>query len=311
MKWSSLEETFEFSCIHCTLHSLFLKGEGPILEYADYILQDDFFNRIEITHIADKLVRREFTHRARICRVNRSYLMQPVIFGKKLNPHSQLLEERKRSLHEMNLCLEEAAEIEADTVLFCSGPNDSEDEKVVTQAYVDLIEALSERASVLGLKLLLEPFDDRVDKKRWIGSNERLKLLMEETKHIPNFSLVAELSHFPLLHETVASMMEEIGNHLGHVHIGNCVLTQSDARYGDSHPYFGYPQGCNDVNEVADFFYSLTKVGYLGADRAGSVGIEIIPQQDERIVDVLMNAKRTVRKAWINAKHRLNSEGIV
>ncbi|QCT01736.1 hypothetical protein E6C60_1018 [Paenibacillus algicola] len=211
----------------------------------------------------------------------------------------------------MNLCLEEAAEIEADMVLFCSGPNDSEDEELVSQAYVDLIGVLSERASVLGLELLLEPFDDKVDKKRWMGSNERLMLLLEKTKDISNFSIVAELSHFPLLQETVTGVMTAMGHHPGHVHIGNCVLTQSDARYGDSHPYFGYPQGCNDVPEIADLLCSLAKAGYLGGDTAGSLGIEIIPRQDEQVKDILMNAKRTVRAAWRQAKQQLHMEGAV
>ena len=45
--------------------------------------------------------------------------------------------------------------------------------------------------------------------------------------------------------------------------MGNCVVDPDTPGYGDLHPYFGWPGGCNDVPELVDFLRALFKIGYL------------------------------------------------
>lgn len=159
--------------------------------------------------------------------------------------------------------------------------------------------ALHEKAAALDIRQVLEPFDDRLDKKRLFGATDRVIALMERLPpDWTHFSVPADLSHIPLLGDDVGTTVSRLAPYLGHVHIGNGVMDRGDDRFGDSHPYFGYPGGCNDTPEVSVFLAALMRAGYLSPDRKRTLGIEIIPAADEDARDVLAGARRTLSSAW-------------
>ncbi len=300
MRWSSqVQDHLEISCVHAALNPLFPKGEGPILETAELVFHDEFYGRIEMAHIADSAVRRKFAQRADKCKVNRTFLAQPTVFAERLNPHSADRAERERAIRRLSDCLDEAAEIGADMMAFCSGPADGSRTADSLAYYAEAIAALHEKAAALDIRLVLEPFDDRLDKKRLFGVTDRVIALMERLPpDWTHFSILVDLSHIPLLGEDVGTTVVRLAPYLGHVHIGNGVADREDDRFGDSHPYFGYPGGCNDTSEVSAFLAALIRSGYLSPDRKRTLGIEIA---DEDARDVLAGAKRTLRSAWSRA----------
>jgi sugar phosphate isomerase/epimerase len=294
-----IQDHLEISCIHCALNPQFLKGEGPLLEFADYILHDDFFNRIEIAHITDPAIRRKLVQRAEICRVNRTFLAQPTVFTQQLNMGSLDRAERERAIQQLRICLDEAQEIGADMMTFCSGPADGTDLSVGMDYYADGIAELHRRAEELRIHLILEPFDEQLDKKRFFGSTKKVVALMERLPtSMPYFSIMVDLSHIPLLSEDITETVQQLSPYLEHVHIGNGVTLRGDSRFGDSHPYFGYPNGNNDIEEITTFLSALIQVGYIKTEHRNTLGIELIPVANESVKDVLAGAKRTLRDAW-------------
>ena len=93
-------------------------------------------------------------------------------------------------------------------------------------------------------------------------------------------------------------------DHLVHAHVGNGVVDPDMPGYGDLHPRFGWPGGCNDVNELVEFIRALFKVGYLaeGKDELPWVGFEVKPQtENETSAQIIAGTKRV----WAEAGARV------
>ena len=150
------------------------------------------------------------------------------------------------------------------------------------------------------MKIALEVFDYDVDKKSIIGPVElALRFVKEIRKSHSNFGLMVDLSHIPLLHETIEESLLPIKDYIIHAHIGNCVVKSLDLpAYGDAHPRFGFPNGENDVEQVTEFLRFLLKIGYLNEHNPPFLSFEVKPFGDEDPDIVVANAKRTLNEAW-------------
>jgi sugar phosphate isomerase/epimerase len=114
-----------------------------------------------------------------------------------------------------------------------------------------------------------------------------------------NFGLLVDLSHIPLLHETIEESVLPVMEYILHAHIGNAVVKDpSLPAYGDAHPRFGFPGSANDVDELAHFLRVLLDIGYLNAENPPIVSFEVKPFGDEDPDVVVANAKRTLNEAW-------------
>jgi sugar phosphate isomerase/epimerase len=117
----------------------------------------------------------------------------------------------------------------------------------------------------------------------------------------PDFGLMYDLSHQPLLDEEALPALTLLKDHLVHVHVGNCVKDPAHPAYGDQHPRFGLPGGENDVPELVDFLRALFEIGYLKGAVEGPlpiVGFEVKPLPGEASETVIASAKRVWREAW-------------
>jgi hypothetical protein len=86
--------------------------------------------------------------------------------------------------------------------------------------------------------------------------------------------------------------------------VGNCVVDPDTPGYGDLHPRFGWPGGCNDVAELVEFIRALFKVGYLAEDTGERpwIGFEVKPQSAEETSEqVIAGTKRVWQEAWAQA----------
>ena len=81
--------------------------------------------------------------------------------------------------------------------------------------------------------------------------------------------------------------------------MGNCVVKDPNLpAYGDAHPRFGFPNGENDVDELAEYLQVLMKIGFLNEANPPIVSFEVKPLEGEDPNIVVANAKRTLNLAW-------------
>ena len=94
----------------------------------------------------------------------------------------------------------------------------------------------------------------------------------------PNFGLLADLSHFPLLDEKAEEAIPLIKDYLTSAHLGNCVCRdRKHPAYGDIQPRFGIPGGEIDTKEVVDFFHVLMDNGFFDQGERPIVSAEVRP----------------------------------
>jgi sugar phosphate isomerase/epimerase len=211
--------------------------------------------------------------------------------------------ERKRAVDQLKANIDEAEELGARRVAFLSGrdPGDSERPSAL-EALVRSVNEVCAYASDKGLALTMETFDRSVDKKCLVGPSDYAadfaRIVRQEH---PDFGLMYDLSHQPLLYEESEQALNLLQDVLVHAHVGNCVVDPDTPGYGDLHPRFGWPGGCNDVAELVTFIRALFKVGYLaeGKEERPWIGFEVKPQSAaESSEQIIAGTKRVWQTAW-------------
>ena len=87
-----------------------------------------------------------------------------------------------------------------------------------------------------------------------------------------------DLSHLPLLRETVEQAILPVKDYIVHAHIGNAVVKDPALpAYGDAHPRFGFPNSENDVEQLVSFLRVLKEIGFLTAKNPPIVSFEVKP----------------------------------
>ena len=275
------------------------------------VMEDPFFKRIEVAPITDMRRRKKLNEWLQMTNMKAGYLLQPLIFGKGYHLQSMNTAERTLAIDGIIAGMDEAVESGADRVAIISGPNDPNGEsESALERLSDSLILLDQAATERNLQLDLEMFDTSVDKKRFFGNSTMAKALMERLdKQTTNLSLLVDLSHIPLLDETIEETVINTASWLGHAHIGNCSTKLNDARYGDKHPYFGYANGCHGVSELSRYLQALHNVGYWNLERKAGLGIEIMAAGDEDPGLLIAGAKRTLMEALRNVKWEVGKAG--
>jgi sugar phosphate isomerase/epimerase len=291
------------SIVHFMAYPNTISGEGPILETVTKIAEDPFFTGIEIGWIKDPKVRKEVKAVLDHSHIQIGYGAQPSLLLQKLNLNSLDADERKKAVDQLKANVDEAAEMGAKRVGFLSGvdPGDA-DRPAALDALIESVKEVSAYARDKGLAMTCETFDRSVDKKCLIGPSDNAAEFASAVKgDYPEFGLMYDLSHQPLLFEEAEPALTLLKDHLVHAHVGNCVVDPDTPGYGDLHPRFGWPGGCNDVEELMEFLRALFKVGYLaeGKEDRPWVGFEVKPQSDaETSEQIIAGTKRVWADAW-------------
>src|SRR5664280_2775193 len=289
--------------IHFMAFPSTMKGEGPILETCHQILADEFFEVIEISWIKDPAVRAKVKSLLASAGVEVKYGGQPRLLTQKLDLNSGDEAMRQRAVDEIKRAVEDAAEMGIKDVGLLSGSDVAPAER---PAAMDRLEnslvQLCRHAAGFGCNIVLEVFDRDIDKKCLIGPANVAREISERVKRsCPNFGLMVDLSHIPLLGESPAQALQPVRDHVAHIHIGNAYFKdRQDPAWGDQHPRFGYPGSANAVPEIVAFLRVLFQIGYLKADGSarGNVSFEIksLPGEDSAIM--IAAAKRKLGEAW-------------
>jgi sugar phosphate isomerase/epimerase len=294
------------SIVHFMAFPKTMGGEGAIAESVAVIAEDPFFGAVEITTVKDEAERRAVKDVLKTSHIQVGYGAQPVVLMGKLNLNSLEAAERARAVEALKPRIDEAAEFGCKRLAFLSGKDPGEkDRSAAVEALVRSTKELSAHARNKGLALTCETFDYDVDKAALIGPSDLSAKYAEEVKQdYPEFGLMYDLSHQPLLREQSEPALKLLKKHLVHIHVGNCVTDAATPGYGDQHPRFGWPGGANDVPQVVDFIRALFKVGYLAEGKSPRpwVGFEVKPQSaDESPQQIIAGTKRVWEEAWWQA----------
>jgi sugar phosphate isomerase/epimerase len=290
------------SIVHFMAFPNTIGGEGPIVETLTKIAEDPFFGAVEIGWIKDPQVRAATKSVLNAAHIQVGYGAQSALLLQKLNLNSLDEAERKKALDQLMRCIDEAEEMGAQRVAFLSGKDPGEADRLkALDLLIDSTKRVCAHAAKKGIAMTCEVFDRDIDKKCLIGPCELSAAYASAVRQdYPEFGLMYDLSHRPLLFEEAEPALAAISKHLVHIHVGNAVVVEGLPGYGDLHPRFGWPGSANDVPEMVDFVRALFKVGYLKDGPARPwVGFEIKPQGPGETPElVIAGAKRVWQDAW-------------
>ena len=286
--------------VHFMAYPQTLTGEGPVAETIRRIAEDEFFSAIEVTTIKEPMVREEVARLLEQSHLVVGYGAQPILLTRDLNLNAFESSERDRAVQVVKKAVDEAYMLGAEALAVLSGPDPAERREEAISLLVQSLTQICAHAKSKGtLRITLETFDQKVDKRCLIGPHaDAVKVSAEVRKTYPDFGLMLDLSHLPLQGESSREALQVAKEHVTHIHIGNCVMKEGHPAYGDQHPRFGLPGGQNDVPEVVEFLRELFHIGYLGQGKRPIVAFEVKPLSGESSETVIAGAKRTLMEAW-------------
>jgi len=291
------------------LHSYMKVGIVQLMAYPEMdtvesirkIAEDEFFGAIEIA-TAPEEIKDEVMQILGASHLVVGYVGQPLLLNNKLDLNSLVPQQREAAISMIKGGVDEAYMLGARQLAVLSGPAPAKSK--YDQAKELLVDSLSQICSYAqskgNLGITMEIFDREYDKKCLIGPTpEAVEVAKKVKRNYPNFGLMIDLSHLPLLKEKPDYAVKTAKNYLAHVHIGNCILkNKSHPAYGDKHPPFGLAAGENDVEEVRLFLKAMMEIGYIGAGKQNVVAFEVKPLAGQNPDVVVANAKRTLMEAW-------------
>ena len=297
----SIYKYMKVGLIHFMAYPSTIKGEGPVSETIRKVALDDYFNAIEITWIKDLEERQKAKKILETSHMSIAYGGQPLLLTTGLNINDTNEEGRQKALNILKQGIDEAYEMGASGFGFLSGKYTDEKIEDAYQALVKSTMELCAYAKSKGeMRVALEVFDYDIDKKSLIGpAGLAARYAREIRDEYDNFGLMVDLSHMPLLHESIEESITPVKDYIIHAHIGNCVMKSPDlAAYGDAHPRFGFPDSENDVEDVVQYLRILRKIEFLNEKNPPFVSFEVKPFGDEDPDIVIANAKRVLNEAW-------------
>jgi sugar phosphate isomerase/epimerase len=306
----TLSKYMKVGLVHFMAYPKTSKGEELAYETIKKIAIDDYFDAIEITTIKDKDVRQKVKKMLETSKMTIAYGAQPRLLTTGLNINDLNGEGRQRAISNLKSGIDEAYEIGAKSFALLSGKYQEDTKELSFEALLSSTKEICAYAKSKGdMKIALEVFDYDVDKKSLIGPVDlALRYAKAIKQEYSNFGLMVDLSHVPLIHETIEESLLPVKDYIIHAHIGNCVVESPHMPgYGDVHPRFGFPNGENDVDQVVDYLKVLFDIGYLNGKTRPIVSFEIKPFGDEDSDVVVANAKRTLNEAWTRLSARFET----
>jgi len=283
-------------------------GVGPILETLEKICTDDFWTAVEVGWMKDFRVRNTARHLLDQSHLSVAYATQPKILSNKFNLNQFDKGERMKAVEAVKSSVDEARQLGAEVVRLIAGkdPGDEKREeakKLLVDSLQQILDYAGEEKD--GLAFTLKLFDRAIDKKNLIGpAGDGIDIAKAIQPDYPNFGLLSDLSHFPLLDEVPEEAIPMLAPYLHSVHLGNCAFRdKSHPAYGDIQPRFGVPGGETDTPEVVTFFKELRKAGFFDKPERPIVSAEVRPVLAGEISEIILaNAKRVIRDAWALAQ---------
>ena len=276
-------------------------GDGPILECLERICGDDYFEAVEVARMKDPQVRKQAAEMIRMAHMVSAYGGQSRTLSAGLNINDLDETRRAMAVDTLKEGIDEAYEMGCAGFSFLSGRYEEERKEQAFEQLLKSTRELCRHAEKEGqMPVCCEVFDYDIDKKALIGPAVlAARYAGEIRREYGNFGLLVDLSHIPMIHETIEESIIPVKDYIIHAHMGNTVIKSPDCEaYGDNHPRFGFPNSENDVEELAHYLRTLKEIGFLGEKDRPVVSFEVKPWKDEPPEVVIANAKRTLNLAW-------------
>ncbi|MDD2972988.1 MAG: TIM barrel protein [Lachnospiraceae bacterium] len=276
-------------------------GEGPILECLKKIVTDPYFEVVEVARMKDPATRRAAADMIACAHMTSAYGGQGRMLGAGLNINDLDEEGRQKALASLKEGIDEAYEIGAADFSFLAGTYEKETREESFQKLLESTRELCAYARSKGdMPVLCEVFDYDIAKRSLIGPVELVKRYAETMgREYDNFGLMVDLSHIPMIHETIQENLLPVKDYIRHAHMGNTVIKSPECpAYGDEHPRFGFPNSENDVEELAAYLRLLLQIGFLNEENRPIVSFEVKPFGEEDADVTMAGAKRTLDLAW-------------
>ena len=298
------KEICTLSLVHFMAFPEMQTGEGSFIQSIQKISELDLFGALEMGSINSASLRAEVRKAACDHGFKLAFGAQPIILSQGLNLNDPDHSLRLAAVHSLMTAIDQAAELGAESFVILSGKDPGEENRELAYRHLaNSIELLADYSERRGIRTVLEIFDRCVDKKALVGPAEEASELADHIRmEYPEFGLLYDMGHMPLLDEMPQTALPILAPHLSEVHLGNCVMNPTSQVYGDKHPRFGYPGGVNGTAELVSFLRELFNIGFLDTDAKGDdlpwVGFEIRPQNGETTDQILENIKTTWQDAW-------------
>ncbi|CAG0945739.1 hypothetical protein ANRL1_02544 [Anaerolineae bacterium] len=291
------------SIVHFMAFPETIRGEGPIVETVTKIAEDDFFTGIEVAWIKDAEKRKQVKAILASAHLASAFGAQPALISQKLDLNSSDSAMRARAVAQIKECIDMAADLEMSRLALLSGWDPGESTRAEAfNLLADSINQICAYGRTHGVGITLEIFDRDVDVHALLGPvRECAEFAARVKRDFPDFGLMYDLSHQPLLKEKTIPALWTLKDHLAHVHVGNCVTVEDRPAFGDKHPRFGFPGSENDVEQLVEFLRGLFAIGYLSKEPGATkpwVGIEVKPQPGESSELLLAGTRRVWTEAW-------------
>lgn len=291
--------------------------EGFLLSSLQKLLDDPYFQIIEITHIKSTKLRKKVHDAFKKAKKQAAFGCQPVqIINEEGVIHPSDVcsideNERRKAVARILDLLDEAAELGCTRFGLYSGQDPAQLDGPHTESRQNALRDLAKRQLVQSLdeickaaakkkiEVLLEPFDRRSNpagekafKMCLIGPTPEAIDIAEQVrrdKGNANFSLCLDLSHCVIMGEC-PNAVRQAAPYLGYFHVANAVLNRNNPgglpRYGDAHPKFGVPDSEVTPEVLEGFVSALVEVDY-----PGPIGFEMKPIASEHPEDILAQTK--------------------
>lgn len=288
-----------------------MAGNDDVVAGIERVAADPFFDVLEITKIKNPAVRQQVRDIADMGHVDLGFGAQPGLLMNKLN--TAALEEAARvaAVDNVKESIDQAYEHGCRLLAMIDGleswPGEGDKQRAldqVTKSLNELCAYAEQQAKDYLLTISLETFDRSIEKKSLLGpTKDAAQVARQVRERHKNFGLTIDLSHIPLLGETIRQSVTEAKDYLIHAHIGNCQMRDpSLPSYGDKHPRFGAPLGENDSDALTEFLNVLFETGYFARKdlptRRPVVTFEVRPLPGERQDVLLANCRRVMEEAW-------------
>jgi len=266
-------------------------GKGDITKNIKTILQDPFFDGIEICGLTEEqwTAAKSFMGSKTAARC-----MQPDLLSGKFNLHSNNSDVRRSAVELVKKGIDLSSKWGIRNVAICSGPDPGPGRRTEEKSL--LAESLNEicgHAAKKDVRILIETFDREWDKKLLIGPMaDCLDVVKEVRRKYSNLGIMWDLSHGPLLGET-PDVLDTAKDFLGHIHIG-CAKRIGE-KYLDTHPVFYSEGAVNGVKEVASLLKKLIEIDY-----SGMVSFEVKPEEGQTAESIVTTSKGVLISAYSN-----------
>lgn len=298
---ASMYEYMKVGVVHFKAFPEVMNATGPIVETLRQLCEDDFFTAIEVGKMKDVKVRAEAARILEISGMEVAYAFQPTFFPGKLSLNHLDPKERQKAINAAFNCLKEAYDLGATTVRIPAGKDPGpERREEAKELLIDSMRQILDRAKEMGNpRVSLKIFDRDIDKESLIGpAQDALDVAKVLAPEYPQFNLLPDLSHFPLLREEIDETLPLLKDYIRDAHIGTCVMHDPlHLLYGDLQPRFGV--GEVDIPMLSKYFRTLVDLGVLSPEKRPIVSAEVRPMLPGETSElVLANTKRAIKEAW-------------